>query len=185
MAKVLEEKEKVIQHLQKSNKQLEEYAENRSKVVGVTSNQGKLVSEAKNNKTRSLKTFLPRANMALWFASSFGLELETLEVEENKTGQVHTVNLQRENSIREPASIINESDRASTFSTLPEEEKNRIEHTCPIPTTCIRLTNQLYRRYVSIHRTVVTYGRTVVIYGWTIFYSWYNVVPCRKCVMQH
>ena len=35
MAKVLEEKEKVIQHLQNSNKQLEEYVENLSKVVGV------------------------------------------------------------------------------------------------------------------------------------------------------
>ena len=85
MAKVLEEKEKVFQHLRKSNKQLEEYAENLSKVVGVTSYQGKLVSEAKN-KTRTLKTFLSRANMALWFASSFGLELETLKVKENETG---------------------------------------------------------------------------------------------------
>ena len=60
MAKALEEKEKVIQHLRQSNKQLEEYAENLSKVVGVTSYQGKLVSEAKN-KTRTLKTFLPRS----------------------------------------------------------------------------------------------------------------------------
>ena len=126
MAKVLEEKEKVIQHLQKSNKQLEEYAENLSKIVGVTTYQGKLVSEAKN-KTRTLKTFLSRANMALWFASSFGLELETLKVKENETGQVHTVNFQQENSIREPASSINESDRASTFSTLLEEEKKRVE----------------------------------------------------------
>ena len=58
-------------------------------------------------------------------------------------------------------------------------------HTCPILTICIRSTNQLYRRYVSIHRSVVTYGRTVVIYGRTIFCSWYNVVPCRKCVIQH
>ena len=126
MAKVLEEKEKVIQHLQRSNKQPEEYVENLSKVVSVTSYQGKLVSEAKS-KTRTLKTFFSRANLALWFASSFGLELETLKVKENETGQVHTVNLQQENSIWEPASIINESDRASTFSTLPEEEKNRIE----------------------------------------------------------
>ena len=58
-------------------------------------------------------------------------------------------------------------------------------HTCPILTICIRSTNRLYRRYVSIHRSVVTYGRTVVIYGWTIFCIWYNVVPCRKCVIQH
>ena len=126
MAKVLEEKEKVIQHLQRNSKQLEEYAENLSKIVAVTSYQGKLVSEAKN-KTRTLKTFLSRANMALWFASSFGLELETLKVKENETGLVHTVNLQQENSIREPAPIINEPHRASTFSTLPEKEKNRIE----------------------------------------------------------
>ena len=126
MAKVLEEKEKVIQHLRQSNKELEEYAENLSKVVGVTSYQGKLVSEA-NNETRTLKAFLSRANMALWFASSFGLELQTLKVKENETRQVHTVNFQHKNSFREPASSINECDRASTFSTLPEEEKNRVE----------------------------------------------------------
>ena len=111
MAKVLEEIEKVIKHLQKSNKQLE-CAKNPSKVVGVTSYQGKLVSEAKN-KTRTFKTFLSRANMALWFASSFGLQLETLKVKENDTGQVHTVNFQQENSIPEPASSINESERPS------------------------------------------------------------------------
>ena len=66
----------------------------------------------------------------------------------------------------------------------PAETNDRISHTCPILTTCIRSTNQLYRRYVSIHRSVVTYGRTV-IYSWTIFCSWYNVVPCRRCVIQH
>ena len=59
MAKALEEK--VIEHLQKSNKQLEEYAENLTKVVGVRSFQGKPVSEAKN-KTRTLKTFISRAH---------------------------------------------------------------------------------------------------------------------------
>ena len=123
---VLEEKEKVIEHLQKSNKQLEEYAENLTKVVGVRSFQGKPVSEAKN-KTRTLKTFLSRANMALWFASSFGLELDTLKVKEHETGQVHIVNFQQENSIREPTSSNDEPGRASTFSTLPEGEKNRIE----------------------------------------------------------
>ena len=68
--------------------------------------------------------------MALWFASSFGLELETLKVKENDTGQVHTVNFQQENSIREPASPINESERASTFSTLPEEKRTELSKYC-------------------------------------------------------
>ncbi|CAB4022410.1 Hypothetical predicted protein [Paramuricea clavata] len=65
--------------------------------------------------------------MALWFASSFGLELDTLKVKEHETGQVHIVNFQQENSIPEPTSSNDEPCRASTFSTLPEGEKNRIE----------------------------------------------------------
>ena len=129
MAKVLEEKEKVIQHLQRSSKQLEEYAENLSKIVAVTSYQGKLVSEAKN-KTRTLKTFLSRANMALWFASSFGLELETLKVKENKTGQVHTVNLQQENSIREPAPIINEPQGLQLSALCQKRKRTELSKYC-------------------------------------------------------
>lgn len=126
MSKALEEKAKVVEHLQRSNKQLEEYAENLPKAVGVKSFHGKPVSEAKK-KTRTMKTFLSRANMALWFASSFGLELDTLKVKEHETGQVHIVNFQQENLTQEPISSHDESGRASTFSTLPEGEKNRIE----------------------------------------------------------
>ena len=47
-------------------------------------------------------------------------------------------------------------------------------HICIITTISIRSTNQLYRRYVSIHRTVVISRRTK-------FYGWQNILQCRKC----
>ena len=57
---------------------------------------------------------------------------------------------------------------------MTPDEEHIFSHTCPILTICMRSTNQLDRRYVSIHQTVVTYRRTVVIYSWTIVYSWYR-----------
>ena len=127
MAEALGEKEKIIDHLQRTNKQLEEYSENLLKGVSVMPFQGKSLSQAKN-KTRTLKTFLTRANMALWFASSFGLELDSLRVREHETGKVHVLKFKQESSgsIQEPTSN-EECGKASTFSSLPEGEKNKIE----------------------------------------------------------
>ena len=64
MVVALKEKDKVIADLQNNNKELEEYVDNLSKAVGISSYVGKPVSEAKN-KNRTLKTFLSTANMAL------------------------------------------------------------------------------------------------------------------------
>ena len=41
--------------------------------------------------------------------------------------EVHILNFQQQNPIQEPTSFNDELGRASTFSTLPEGEKNRIE----------------------------------------------------------
>ena len=69
MVVAMKEKDKVIADLQNNNKELEEYVDNLAKAVGISSYVSKPVSEAKN-KNRTLKTFLSKANMALWFSSS-------------------------------------------------------------------------------------------------------------------
>ena len=126
MVVALKEKDKVIADLQNNNKELEEYADNLAKAVGISSYVGKRVSEAKN-KNRTLKTFLSKANMALWFSSSFGLQLESLVVKEHGTGHVHNMKCHQESFNAEPTCSSDESGETSSFSTLPLEEKNKIE----------------------------------------------------------
>ena len=112
MAKTLEEKEQVIDNLMKNNKELEDYVENLSKAVGISSYHGKPVSEAKK-KNRTLKTFLSKAKMALWFASS--------------TGKIHDVKCHQHVPNLEPTTSTDQSGETSTFSSLPLEEKNMVE----------------------------------------------------------
>ncbi|PFX12813.1 hypothetical protein AWC38_SpisGene23165 [Stylophora pistillata] len=62
------------QVLQKTNKELEDYIASLENSVGISSYQGKPLSTVKN-KFRTLRTFISRAEAALWFCSSFGVEL--------------------------------------------------------------------------------------------------------------
>ncbi len=65
--------------------------------------------------------------MALWFASSFGLQLKSLTVEENDTGKVHDLKCHQHVPNLEPTTSTDQSGETSTFSSLPLEEKNMVE----------------------------------------------------------
>jgi len=92
MVKILSEKDKIIGHLQQSNHELEVYIDNIEKHLDLQKKyQGKPISETKN-KSRSMKTFMSRAEVALWFSESFGLEIEALNVKECTTGMTHVLN---------------------------------------------------------------------------------------------
>ena len=90
------------------------------------------VSEHKK-KNRTLKTFLSRAKIALWFASSFGLQLKSLTVKENDTGKVHDLKCHRHVRNLEPTTSTDQSGETSTFSSLPLKEKNIFERILFLP----------------------------------------------------
>ena len=113
----LTENRKVIEELQKSNRELENYITVLEEATGISAYKGKQVSEAKQ-KARTLKCFLSRAETALWFSKSFGLELDSLNVKELDTGVIH--NLQVSQESRQNA-------EGSKYSNLPEQDKEKIE----------------------------------------------------------
>ena len=83
--------------------------------------QGKPLSAVKN-KSRTLKTFLSQAQTALWFCSSFGIELQSLTVKESDSNEIHNITSQPNCHDSE-----NQGDGESKYSILPECEKKNVE----------------------------------------------------------
>ncbi|CAB4000116.1 Hypothetical predicted protein [Paramuricea clavata] len=50
-----------------------------------------LIPASSQNKGRTLKTFISRAESALWFSKHFGLDVDSMLVKESDTGKKHTV----------------------------------------------------------------------------------------------
>ena len=78
---------------------------------------GKDISEAKK-KSRTLKTFMTRAQTALWFAKSFRLEVESIAMKEIKTGSKHNAKM---------ASDEQQENTTTGLDSLSEEEKEKVE----------------------------------------------------------
>ena len=85
MLLAVQEREQEISKLQHQNKELLGYIECLEKKESLQ-NKGKDISEVKKKKSRTLKTFMSRAQAALWFTKSFGLGIQ---VKEQKTGDTH------------------------------------------------------------------------------------------------
>ena len=85
---------------------------------------GKALS-ASQNKTRTIKKFLTRAEIALWFSKLFGLNIERILVRESDTGVKHTLNMTSE----KPSELIElqEPGQNTNYSKLFEEDKIQIE----------------------------------------------------------
>ncbi|XP_028417141.1 uncharacterized protein LOC114541415 [Dendronephthya gigantea] len=128
MATTIKQKDTMITELQKNNRELEQYAQILENSIGISAYKGKSVSDVKN-KTRTLKSFLSRAQVALWFSSSFGIELESLAVKETVSGEIH--NLKCEQSIpSEPSDPSNEERNNASlpkFNNLSPEDKTKVE----------------------------------------------------------
>ena len=115
MYAAIQEKEQSLSDLQSKNEELLSYIEkieNSDKTYV-----GKDISEVKK-KSRTLKAFMSRAKTALWFAKSFGLKLESMTINELKTGISHTVMAEDQKS--------NDGD-STVFDSLSEEEKSKVE----------------------------------------------------------
>ena len=85
MLPAVQEREEEISSLRQLNKELLSYIECTEKNESLH-NRGKDISEVKN-KSRSLKTFLTRAQTTLWFSNSFGLSIQGIQVKEQKLGK--------------------------------------------------------------------------------------------------
>lgn len=81
--------------------------------------QGKNITEPKK-KSRTLKKILSRAETALWFARSFGLELESVTVKEVNSGISH--DLKMENNVTGTSNT-----DSSGFDALSENDKDKVE----------------------------------------------------------
>ena len=94
MMEEIMKKEKIIEEQQRTNEELMKYIKELENVqqLGGLENKGKDVADVKK-KSRTLKTFMSRAQTALWFSKSFGLELESLLVRERKTETVHVLQI--------------------------------------------------------------------------------------------
>jgi hypothetical protein len=105
---------------EKINEELAKYIE----VLEMSSNEfsykGKDISEAKN-KSRTLNAFMDRAKVALWFAKSFGIELESITVKETKTGKNHVV------SPMSGSESKNDGNQTKKINLVSEDERKKIE----------------------------------------------------------
>ncbi|CAB3983662.1 Hypothetical predicted protein [Paramuricea clavata] len=116
MGRALEEKDEKIEKLETKNKKLKQYIELLEKSEKME-HQGKDISETKK-KSRTLKKCLSRAETALWFARSFGLELKSVNVKEINSGIAH--NLMMENNVTG-------STENTGFDALSEDDKAKVE----------------------------------------------------------
>jgi AAA+ ATPase superfamily predicted ATPase len=87
----MQEKDEEISNLHSINEELKSYIDSLKTSQNSLYN-GKHLSEVK--KSRTLKTFLSRAQTALWFSRSFGLEIESIKVSETETGIKHNIKVE-------------------------------------------------------------------------------------------
>ena len=104
-----------VEKAETTNKELIDYIERLQ--TAQQDYKGKDISQVKK-KSRTLKTFMTRAQTALWFAKSFGLEIESVAMKEVQTGSKHNVKM---------ASDEQEENTATGFDSLSEEEKEKVD----------------------------------------------------------
>ena len=89
METAINEKDKEISDLHWKNEELLSYIEILEKSQDLR-HKGKEISEV-IKKSQTLKKYLSRANVTLWFSRSFGLQVENLIVTEVKSGVKHNL----------------------------------------------------------------------------------------------
>ena len=109
MQQALKEKDRKISELSSENEELQKYIEKLQKKSTINE------KTFQKCKKRTLATFMSRAQVALWFAESFGLKFESMTVSETKTGIIHDLSAEKKKI------------DAHGFDNLPQEEKSKVE----------------------------------------------------------
>ena len=126
MATTLREKDRIIGHLQTTNHELQQYINKLEMQFDFPKQyQGQTPSESKN-KSRTIKNFLSRAEVGLWFSKSFGIEIESLHVNECDTGAKHLLHFSGSKGQTEATECVPEQEK-SRYSSLDEYEKKQIQ----------------------------------------------------------
>ena len=100
------DKENIIHLLQESNKELEDYAANLQKFCDIQAAYKRKPISSSQNKGRTMKCFLSRAETALWFSQYFGLEVDSILVNKNDTNVAHTLKINSEASCGEVLPLV-------------------------------------------------------------------------------
>ena len=104
-----------VEKAETTNKELIDYIERLQ--TAQQDYKGKGISQVKK-KSRTLKTFMTRAQTALWFAKSFGLEIESIAMKEVQTGSKHNVKMTSDEQ---------QENTATGLDSLSEEEKENVD----------------------------------------------------------
>lgn len=124
MNEELKKKEVEIQQQKECNQALLTYVKELEMLVDNNKNpyKGKNVSDTVQ-KARTLKSYLSRAQTALWFSRSFGLEVESMVVRETTTDKEHNLKIPK---LGEPSSS---NCDGKGYEALSEKEKANVERT--------------------------------------------------------
>jgi hypothetical protein len=120
----LGKKDVEIRQQKECNEQLLIYAKQLEKEV----HDGNLIYKGKNvsdvsNKSRTLKSYLSIAQTALWFSTSFGLEVESMVVRETSTNIEHNIIVSTTNE------QLSSNPEGNQYENLSEKDKAKVERT--------------------------------------------------------
>ena len=124
MNEELKKKKVEIEQQKECNQELLTYVKELEKLLSEGNHlyKGKKVSDV-SNKSRTLRSYLSRAQTALWFSKSFGLEVESMVVRETNTNTEHTI------KVSKPNEQSSSNCEATQYERLSEKEKAKVEKT--------------------------------------------------------
>lgn len=122
----IRKKNEDIKELKNANKELENYIAD----LEVKTYKGKSLSEPKN-KNRTIKCFLTRAQRALWFSKWFGIEVESVVINDG-SGDVRRLNLKTAdgdgNAVDNAGDVGSDGEGGEKgYERLSKEEKEKVE----------------------------------------------------------
>ena len=124
MNEELKKKKVEIEQQKECNQELLTYVKELEKLVSEENHlyKRKKVSDV-SNKSRTLRSYLSRAQTALWFSKSFGLEVESMVVRETNTNTEHTI------KVSKPNEQSSSNCEATQYERLSEKDKEKVEKT--------------------------------------------------------
>ena len=124
MNEELKKKKVEIEQQKECNQELLTYVKELEKLVSEKNHlyKGKKVSDV-SNKSRTLRSYLSRAQTAPWFSKSFGLEVESMVVRETNTNTEHTI------KVSKPNEQSSSNCEAAQYERLSEKDKEKVEKT--------------------------------------------------------
>ena len=114
--------------MQKENQELLNYVTKIKKSANIQCQYKGKPIDCTQNKSRTLKTFMSRAETALCFSEGFGLDIATILVKECQTGKKHTVNFEPATNDQVTSTAHPQiSEKNNRYNNLTEGYKKQVE----------------------------------------------------------